>query len=61
MPRSIFLRYPISANTLFDNYSTIYLINSKDLLKLRSFVKALFDKYIKARSLSLLASNTALE
>jgi hypothetical protein len=31
----------------------MHLINSKDLLKLGSFVKALFNKYIKARSSSL--------
>jgi hypothetical protein len=30
------------------------LVNSKKLLKLESFVKALFNKYIKAGSLSLL-------
>jgi hypothetical protein len=48
-----FLRYPLSASTLLDNYSAIYLVNSKDLLKLRSFVKALFNKCIEARSSSL--------
>ena len=31
----------------------MHLINSKDLLKLGSFVKALFNKCIKAGSLSL--------
>jgi hypothetical protein len=49
-----FLRYLLLASTLFDNYSAIYLVNSKDLLKLGSFVKALFNKCIKAKSLSLL-------
>jgi hypothetical protein len=47
-----FLRYLLSASTLLNNYSAIYLINSKDLLKLKSFVKALFNKYIKVRSSS---------
>jgi hypothetical protein len=32
----------------------MHLINSKDLLELGSFVKALFNKYIEARSSSLL-------
>jgi len=49
-----FLRYPLLASTLLDNCSAIYLVNSKDLLKLKSFVKALFNKYIKVRSSSLL-------
>jgi hypothetical protein len=48
-----FLRYPLSASTLLDNYSAIYLVNSKDLLKLRSFVKALFNKCVEAGSSSL--------
>jgi hypothetical protein len=47
-----FLRYLLSASILLDNYSIIHLINSKDLLKLRSFIKALFNKYIEARSSS---------
>ena len=49
-----FSRYLLLASTLLDNYSIIYLINSKDLLELRSFVKALFNKCIKAGSSSLL-------
>jgi hypothetical protein len=32
----------------------MHLVNSKDLLELRSFVKALFNKCVKARSSSLL-------
>jgi len=47
-----FLRHLLLASTLFNNYNTIHLINSKDLLKIGSFVKALFNKYIKARSSS---------
>jgi len=39
---------------LLDNCSAIYLVNSKDLLKLRSFIKAFYNKCIKANSLSLL-------
>jgi hypothetical protein len=49
-----FLRYPLSASTLLDNCSATHLVNSKDLLKLRSFVKALFNKCVEAGSLSLL-------
>jgi len=49
-----FLRYPLLASTLLNNCSAIYLVNSKDLLKLRSFVKALFNKCVEAGSLSLL-------
>jgi hypothetical protein len=48
-----FLRYPLSASTLLNNYSAIYLVNSKDLLELRSFVKALFNKCVEAGSSSL--------
>jgi len=47
-----FLRYLLLASTLLDNYSAIYLVNSKDLLKLGSFVKALFNKCIEVRSSS---------
>jgi hypothetical protein len=49
-----FLRHPLSASTLLNNYSAIYLVNSKDLLELGFFVKALFNKCIKAGSSSLL-------
>jgi hypothetical protein len=48
-----FLRHLLSASTLLDNYSAIYLVNSKDLLKLGSFVKALFNKCVEAGSSSL--------
>jgi len=49
-----FSRYPLSASTLLNNYSAIYLINSKNLLKLKSFIKASYNKCIKASFLSLL-------
>jgi hypothetical protein len=49
-----FLRYPLSASTLLDNCGAMHLVNSKDLLELGSFVKALFNKYIEAGSSSLL-------
>jgi hypothetical protein len=49
-----FLRYLLLASTLFNNYSAIYLVNSKDLLELRSFIKALFNKCVEAGSSSLL-------
>jgi hypothetical protein len=41
-----FLRYLLLASTLLNNYSAIYLVNSKDLLKLESFIKALFNKCV---------------
>jgi len=49
-----FLRYSLLISTLIDNYNAIHLVNSKDLLKLGSFVEALFNKYIKVGSSSLL-------
>jgi hypothetical protein len=49
-----FLRYSLLISTLIGNYNAIHLVNSKDLLKLGSFVKALFNKYIKVGSSSLL-------
>jgi hypothetical protein len=42
-----FLRYLLLASTLLNNYSATHLVNSKDLLELRSFVKALFNKCIE--------------
>jgi hypothetical protein len=48
-----FLRYLLLASTLLNNYSAIYLVNSKDLLKLESFIKALFNKCVEAGSSSL--------
>ena len=47
-----FLRHLLLANTLLNNYSVIYLVNSKDLLELRSFIKASFNKCVKAGSSS---------
>ena len=49
-----FAKYPLLASTLLDNYKAIYLVNNKDLLELRLFVKASYNKCIKARSSSLL-------
>jgi len=49
-----FAKYPLLASTLLNNYKAIYLVNNKDLLELRLFIKAFYNKYIKARSLSLL-------
>jgi hypothetical protein len=48
-----FAKYPLSASTLLDNYKAIHLINNKDLLKLGSFVKASYNKCVKAGSSSL--------
>ena len=38
---------------LLNNYSAIHLINSKKLLKPRSFIKAAYNKCVKAGSSSL--------
>jgi hypothetical protein len=47
-----FSRYPLFTNTLLDNYNAMHLINSKELLKLKSFIKVAYNKYIKADSFS---------
>jgi len=39
---------------LLNNYNIIYLINSKELLKLKSFIKVAYNKCIEASSFSLL-------
>ena len=39
---------------LLNNYSTIHLVNSKELLELRSFIKAAYNKCIEASSFSFL-------
>jgi hypothetical protein len=49
-----FAKYPLLASTLLDNYRATHLVNNKDLLKPGSFVKASYNKYIEAGSLSLL-------
>jgi hypothetical protein len=48
------LRYSLFASMLLDNYSAIYLVNSKELLKLKSFTKAAYNKCVEADSSSLL-------
>jgi hypothetical protein len=48
-----FSRHPLSASTLLDNCSAIYLVNSKELLKLRSFIKIAYNKCVEAGSFSL--------
>ena len=48
-----FLRYPLSQNILLDNYSTIYLVNSKNLINSSTFIKAKINNYIKAEITSL--------
>ena len=47
-----FSRYPLFISTLLDNYSAIYLVNSKELLKLGSFIKVAYNKCVKAGSFS---------
>jgi hypothetical protein len=49
-----FSRYSLFISTLLNNYSAIHLINSKELLKLKSFTKAAYNKCIKAGSFSFL-------
>jgi hypothetical protein len=49
-----FSRYLLFISTLFDNYNIIYLINSKELLELRSFIKVAYNEYIEANSFSFL-------
>jgi hypothetical protein len=49
-----FVKYPLLVSTLLDNYKAIHLVNNKNLLKLGLFVKASYNKYIKAESSSLL-------
>jgi hypothetical protein len=47
-----FSRYLLFASTLLDNYSAIYLINSKELLMLKSFIKVAYNKCVEAGSFS---------
>ena len=49
-----FLRYLLFTSTLLDNYSATHLINSKELLKLKSFIKVAYNKCIEAGSFSFL-------
>ncbi len=49
-----FVRHLLLASTLMDNYSIIYLVNSKDLLKPRTFIPVTLDKTVEARLLVLL-------
>ena len=48
-----FSRYLLSESTLLDNYRAIHLVNYKERLSPRSFIKARSDEYIDASSLSL--------
>jgi hypothetical protein len=49
-----FLRYPLLASTLINNYSATHLVNSKDLLEPGSFIKAITNESIKAGLSALL-------
>jgi hypothetical protein len=49
-----FSRYLLSQSTLLDNYSAMYLVNSKDLINSGTFIKAKIDNYVKAGITSLL-------
>ena len=46
--------YLLLVSILLDNYRAINLVNSKDLLEPKLFVKVAINKHIKARSSSLL-------
>jgi hypothetical protein len=48
-----FSRYSLFASTLLNNYSAMHLVNSKELLELRSFTKVAYNKCVKAGSFSL--------
>jgi hypothetical protein len=49
-----FSRYLLSISTLLDNCSATHLVNSKELLELRSFIKVAYNKCVEASSFSLL-------
>jgi hypothetical protein len=49
-----FLRYPLLVSTLINNYSAIHLVNNKDLLELRSFIKVITNKSVKVGLFTLL-------
>ena len=49
-----FLYYLLLVSKLLDNYRAINLVNSKDLLKPKLFIKVAINKYIKTRLFSLL-------
>ncbi len=49
-----FVRHLLSASTLMDNYSVMYLVNSKDLLEPGTFVPVTLDKTVEAGSSALL-------
>jgi hypothetical protein len=49
-----FARYLLLASTLLDNCKAMHLVNNKNLLKPGLFIKASYNKYIEAGSLSLL-------
>ena len=42
-----FLRYLLFQNILLDNYNTIYLVNSKDLINSNTFIKVKINNYIE--------------
>ena len=49
-----FLRYLLSQNTLLNNYNTIYLVNSKNLINSSTFIKAKINNYIEVEITSFL-------
>ena len=42
--------YPLSKSTVFDIYKAMYLVNNKQLLELRSFKPAQFNKVVEYKS-----------
>jgi hypothetical protein len=49
-----FARYLLLVSTLLNNYNATHLINSKELLKLKSFIKVAYNKCVEAGSFNLL-------
>jgi RAB protein geranylgeranyltransferase component A len=47
-----FSRYPLFISTLLNNYNAMHLINNKELLELKSFIKVAYNKCVEAGSLN---------
>ena len=49
-----FSRHSLLQSTLLDNYGTIYLVNSKELIDPSTFVKAKINDYVEAGTIVIL-------
>jgi hypothetical protein len=47
-----FSRYLLFTSTLLNNYSAMHLVNNKELLVLKSFIKVAYNKCVEANSSS---------